>query len=198
MCENFKVPSTFDKVIDGTKKIADLTGSFFGAAEQAKKLFISSSSGIDPEEAFHSKALLLDITQKAIDLSQAHYALQDRCDLLIQEKAALTEENGLLKTTIGTLKDFESKAGMFVLREISHHSFAYVKKENTETQKGTAFYCQTCFDDQKLSVFQFKEPVLNHDALECPRRKMRILVHHGNDQVRGIFFPDDPMNGYRL
>lgn len=147
-----EILKTINEALTGTKTLKDI--------------FTKLRSGnAKPEDISAAYERVLNLQQSILDTKEALILLQD-------EKTSLKEQ-------IRKYKDFKIYRKNFVLHPIAPGALAYVSKEAKEINNTIAWYCQTCFDKEQKSVFQFAKRESQHDIYQCYLCSAQLRVPHG-------------------
>ena len=147
-----EIIKTINEAITGTKSLVELFSKF-------------RSGKPSHEDISAAYERMLNLQQTILDTKEAVLTLQD--------------ENSSLKKQIGKLKDFEIYRQNHELKPIAPGALAYVSKDTKEINNNIPWYCQTCFDNEQKSVFQFAERKSKHDIYQCYACYSQLRIPHG-------------------
>jgi hypothetical protein len=108
--------------------------------------------------------------------------IAESLDAVLNAKIALDavrEENARLNERIRQLEAEKDQREELILEKIAGGAFVRIPKDAPEAVKEGPWYCQTCFDRDERSVFQFAKRDFGSDRYECPR--CGAAVHVPND-----------------
>jgi hypothetical protein len=117
------------------------------------------------------------VRDKSIELNSAVIALQTAITGIQSQNYELLNENNRLKQQLIDLKNWETEAAQYELKEVDSGVFAYAFKSAPDSATPPHWLCANCYQNKEKSILQRgrKSGPLG-TPLDCPRCKTYLRI----------------------
>lgn len=130
--------------------------------------------------------VVAELNVQAADLVQRIFDLQERMSAMQQEKTTLVDRIAQLERENAELREFNTAAENYTLKELAPHAYAYTAKAASGAAEPAVHLCVHCFDRKQKSVLQFESYEPNTFLLRCPACKNAVHQTRGDPASAGV------------